>query len=96
MKNWLYYALFVVFAILLACGVVFVAKQDAYLCYAFSDFSGRYDEIVYISDRGEKVFHEDSKCRELRKYYISIEAKDALLIGYEPCLECCKCKEMED
>ncbi|MBP3620807.1 MAG: hypothetical protein J6J16_03485 [Lachnospiraceae bacterium] len=96
MREIIYKVLFVIYIIFLFVGVTYIALQDPYLAYKFSDYGGRYDDTVYVSDQGEKVFHSYSECEELRKYYISMEAKDAILIGYEPCWECCTIKERKE
>lgn len=89
MRKDIYRGILIIYLIFLIFGVIYVACQDPYLAYKFSDYGGRYDDKVYVSDQGEKVFHSYSECEELRKYYISMEAKDAILIGYEPCWKCC-------
>lgn len=96
MRERIYGVIFIIYIIFLFLGVAYIADQDPYLAYKFSDYGGRYDDTVYVSDQGEKVFHSYSECEELRKYYISMEAKDAILIGYEPCWECCTIKESKE
>lgn len=96
MREEIYKVILCSYMFFLVLGVVYVANQDPYLAYKFSDYGGRYDDTVYVSDQGEKVFHSHRDCEELRKYYISMEAKDAILIGYEPCFECCAIEEEKE
>lgn len=93
MRRLIQYAAILGTFILCICFIFYIVKSDMYLATVLSDYDGAMTDEVLVSDKGEKVFHTHSNCQDLRVYYISLEAKDAIQLGYEPCEKCCELKD---